>query len=986
MQAVKFGISVTLLTMGCAGFGFAQENGSSDAAFKAQSSSVQHAVASAPMGGAAAQQGGQVRQVVGKQPETPARRSGRGLLGSIFGTRSNEASPQTSTQSSGSSSAGLLSRFGGGGHSSDGDDDGRRVIEPAPRTEEPDWSGVPFHSPKHVSSAKNSRPITDPNDPSNRNKSLVGQAAAGTSQTAQTTKPATKPLNSQIPVPPAENNYTRSSGTANTAAPRVASRPVSEVQSSTKSTNSTASSTVPNAELNTSTYQPLSGTDSSRRSRRRTVSPLEVELQTNSESNVVATDEVAAPVAPLHSSNYESSSYKENLAAEEQPRVNRKPMPRSSSPTPAQTVSTSQTVAPPTGNAVPADNSSMAPANSASNPTTYPNASASSSRRNSMPTTLQRSTESTAALTIDSNQNTTELAASASARPAAESWQSAGSNQSNSPSSQAGTNQATNNVEPQTTANDPSQAGDAAQANRALVNLPNDKQSIPSSQQPSSGNQGSSLGVTPNTTSQASAKPAETAIVVNKDANNVVGEIPGLRVITMGPADIPVRQSVAYKIQIENMSNIDAPGAMVQVKLPSWVAIQSFQPTRGEVGREDDAATRHLLWMVDGLPAGTREEIVLNLSATEAKAFDVNTEWAVIPKSLSARVTVREPKLDLIIEGPDQVVFGESQTYKVRVLNPGTGPSDSVVFTLSPNSATPQSQRIGSIPAGQEAQFEVELTARDMENLQIHGLASGEFNLKAEKIKNIQVIRAQLEAVVTGPLVKYQDSEATYNLQLTNNGFASSKNITAMLRLPVGCQYLGGIQGAQANGNQLTWTVEELAAAGTVEYTFTCKMSQTGQQTFDFACEGSALGKATVDFVTQVDALADLVLSINDPPAPAPVGQEVVYEIVIRNRGSRVAEQVNVLAQFGEDIEPIRIEGAEGEVIPGQVKFTAIPKIDAGQEIVLKVFAKAEREGHHRFCTEVSCGETLLITEEATRYMEMVGTRVSRRSGDSKQE
>lgn len=425
---------------------------------------------------------------------------------------------------------------------------------------------------------------------------------------------------------------------------------------------------------------------------------------------------------------------------------------------------------------------------------------------------------------------------------------------------------------------------------------------------------------------------------------------------------------------------------MVQLKLPTWVAIQDFQPSRGEVGREDDAETRHLLWMVEGLPATSREELVLNISATEAKPFNVNTEWAIIPKSSNAPVVVREPKLDLIIEGPDQVVFGESETYKVRVINPGTGPSESVLFTLSPNSATPQSQRIGLIPAGKEAQFEVELTARDMENLQIHGLASGDLNLKAEKIKEIQVVRAQLEAVATGPTIKYQDSEATYNLEISNVGQASSKNINAFLQIPTGSVYIGGIDGAAANGNRLTWTIAELPAGGSVEYTFRCKMSQTGQQKFDFTCAGTALGKTSVDFITQVDALADLVLTINDPPAPAPVGKEVVYEIVVRNRGSKVAEQVVVLAQFGAGIEPIRIEGAEGEIVPGQVKFAPISKIDAGQQVVLKVFAKAEREGHHRFCTEVSCGDTLLISEEATRYMEMVGQRVSRRSGESNQE
>ena len=86
----------------------------------------------------------------------------------------------------------------------------------------------------------------------------------------------------------------------------------------------------------------------------------------------------------------------------------------------------------------------------------------------------------------------------------------------------------------------------------------------------------------------------------------------------------------------------------------------------------------------------------------------------MLPQKSTAKVQVREPRLDLTIEGPDEVVFGQSQTYKVRVLNPGDGTAPNVVFTLSPNSATPQTQKIGDIPPGKEAQFDVELTAQDL--------------------------------------------------------------------------------------------------------------------------------------------------------------------------------------------------------------------------------------------------------------------------------
>jgi hypothetical protein len=376
------------------------------------------------------------------------------------------------------------------------------------------------------------------------------------------------------------------------------------------------------------------------------------------------------------------------------------------------------------------------------------------------------------------------------------------------------------------------------------------------------------------------------------------------------------------------------------------------------------------------------EKLSLQLVAQEAKQFDVDVEWAVVPQSNKARVSVREPALQLIIDGPEQITYGTSETYTVRVLNPGNGPASNVVFTLSPNSATPQTQRVTEIEPGKEAKFEVELTARDLEDLQIHGLATADLNLKQEEIKLIKVVSAKLQAVLTGPPVKYQDAMAEYRLQISNTGNAVCTNAQALLELPSGLKYLSGLETATVAGNQIQWQIASLEPGQTVDFVFRCQMQQTGQHRLQFSCRGSAAGVTTVEFDTRVEALADLVLTIDDPVAPAPVGEEVVYEITILNRGSKAADQVSLLAQFSHDIEPIRIEGATGTIEPGQVKFDKVATLEAGKSLRLKVFAKAEKPGHHRFRAEVTCGDTLLVAEEATRYLELGSQRVSRRSDD----
>ena len=456
-------------------------------------------------------------------------------------------------------------------------------------------------------------------------------------------------------------------------------------------------------------------------------------------------------------------------------------------------------------------------------------------------------------------------------------------------------------------------------------------------------------------------------------------ELPGIRVVTVGPDAIMIRQTSQYEIRVENRGSIDAEGVMVRALVPDWADLRSQSASRGGIDTVTQGSSERLVWTIDHLPAGSSERMFVRLTAARSGTYNIDVDWTLAPQKSVAKVQVREPRLDLAIEGPDQVVFGQSQTYNVRVLNPGDGVAPNVVFTLSPNS-TPQTQRIGDIPPGKEAQFEVELTAQDLGDLKIHGLANGDYDLRAESTKVIRVAAARLEAELSGPELKYQNTEAMYSLQLENTGQATSDRIVAMLRLPGGVEYLGGIQGATIQGNVLRWEISSLPPAGTRSYQFRCGMSSTGEHLFAFECKGSAAGNADVALATRVESISDLVLTVSDPTAPAPIGSDVTYEIIIRNRGSKEANDVRAIAQFSHGIEPQRVEGQSGEIVTGQVLFDSIPRIGAGQEVRLRVIAEAERAGHHRFRTEVRSGDTVLVAEEATHYMSAKSDRVSRRS------
>ncbi|TWT75067.1 COG1361 family protein [Allorhodopirellula solitaria] len=484
----------------------------------------------------------------------------------------------------------------------------------------------------------------------------------------------------------------------------------------------------------------------------------------------------------------------------------------------------------------------------------------------------------------------------------------------------------------------------------------------------------------PATTPQVNGQ-SNSAVNVTANSNASATELPGIRVITSGPRQVMIRQTHSYEIRVENRGSIDAKGLTVRAHIPDWADVVGQQASHGDVAAATEEQVRNLNWKIDHLNAGQSETLNVRLKAARSGTHDLDVDWTLAPQKRVVRVTVQEPELALTIDGPDEVVFGESKTYQIRVLNAGDGIAPDVVFTLSPDSNSPQSQRIGDIPAGKEAQFEVELTAQDLGELKIHGIAVGDLELKAAADKTVRVLAAELEAVLAGPEVKYQDTEAVYQLELANRGKTASENVVATLQLPVGVTYQGGMEGATMIDNQLRWKIASLPAGAVRNYQFHCNMDTTGKHQFAFQCEGSAAGKTSVNIDTNVEAIADLVLSVVDPTAPAPVGEEVAYEVVIRNRGSKPAMDVQAVAQFSSGIEPKTISGLAGKVVTGQVLVDPIARIDAGEEVRMTIVAKAESGGHHRFRTEVRSGDTVLVAEEATHYLAPKTQRITRRSG-----
>ncbi len=463
------------------------------------------------------------------------------------------------------------------------------------------------------------------------------------------------------------------------------------------------------------------------------------------------------------------------------------------------------------------------------------------------------------------------------------------------------------------------------------------------------------------------------------DNATITTSAPNILVQAIGPKKISINKTAKYEIHITNQGNRPAQNLIVGIDFPTFIEINDSQPTIGTREITDGSQESRMIWNLPIVEPQAVEKIVMDLTPTEARQFEVDVEWTFLPIQGKTTVDVTEPKLSIQIAGPAEVQFGEKALYHVTVANPGTGTAENVSVML-PEALGGERATLGLIEPAQQKQFQVELIARSAGVLELTTTVTADGNLSESDSRNITVRRAALDVEITGPQMKYAGSSATYQLTVTNTGDAMAKDVVAAIALPRGVEYVSGVDTVENIDGGIRWNVGMLSAGNERTYEINCTVNLAGEVQIEAAARGAGDLAAIDSIVTKVEAIADLVLAVHDPKGPLPTGQDVDYEIRIRNRGTKAARDVKILMQFADGIEPLSAKGLTHELMTGQVVFTPISQIDPNQEVILTVVASAHQPGVHRFRAQLVCEESDAheVSEGTTKFFGESGVATER--------
>jgi hypothetical protein len=432
-----------------------------------------------------------------------------------------------------------------------------------------------------------------------------------------------------------------------------------------------------------------------------------------------------------------------------------------------------------------------------------------------------------------------------------------------------------------------------------------------------------------------------------------------------GPRQILVGREATYRVRLENQGTVAAESIVASIRIPAWADVIDTTTSHGTIQQSQNGGTTGLLeWQIVRLEGRSSETLDVRLVPRSSRPLELSVSYTVAPVGSRAVVEVQEPKLGIHVTGPDEVLYGKPQLFRLTITNPGTGTAENVKIDLLPpggGEAAVSSHPLGDLTQHQQDRRDG-LGAGSGQAIG-QGTPTAEGGLAAMPTKILP--QARLEVVVRSDEI----ATATYFFRVRNPGTAPAEDVTVRVSLPDGAEYAGASEGQSldAKRREVSWHVGTLGPGDDYYMELKCLMQSPGANQLKISAATAAGDSKLAE--TSVVAAADR-LEVSDPNGPVAVGDEAVYEIRVKNRGASAAQDVNIIALFSDGVEPDQVEGALYTVADGRVSFRTIEELPAGRQIALRIRAHALQPGMHVFRAEVLCKdlEIKLAAEESTRF------------------
>ena len=319
----------------------------------------------------------------------------------------------------------------------------------------------------------------------------------------------------------------------------------------------------------------------------------------------------------------------------------------------------------------------------------------------------------------------------------------------------------------------------------------------------------------------------------------------------------------------------------------------------------------------------------------------------------SISMDVSAPQLAIDIKGEQTFVVGQSISQKVTIRNEGKETVHNLVVrqACSPASAfanagfVGNSQIIPSLSPGQSAELELSAVAVQPGTADLQIAVEGD-NVRGAFSRKIEFAQSQLTARITGPELSYVNSLGTFAITVSNDQQREMQDVNVKLMLPAGMivKIVDRKSEFDATASTISWNIPRLAAGGSETIPFKATMSQFGSHVLKTSIGNSAGTLTNSQMTTEVVGRADVEIKVNAPSEPIEVGTITDVSILVQNRGTNQAENVQVSIKLPASLAAIdSIDYANRDT---GIQFESFP-LAPGQSQTLNFQVKCVTAGDH---------------------------------------
>lgn len=434
-------------------------------------------------------------------------------------------------------------------------------------------------------------------------------------------------------------------------------------------------------------------------------------------------------------------------------------------------------------------------------------------------------------------------------------------------------------------------------------------------------------------------------------------------------------------ITVQNQGELDAEGLTLRATVPDGTEFVNAVP--GVNARQGKV----LVWNLERLASGRRQEVSMVVKPTRRGrielAADAETEDGTRVEERQW-ITVDLASLKLKVEPPSRVPVGEPVELPISVTNTGEIPLERVSVWLTadngltlPGKEMPFELQMGSIPPNRTNRATVRVTAEQAGRFvaRFNATADGGVTDRAET--TLEARTASLGLSITGPDQVVLGEQAVWEIKAVNNGDIAIEKAEVQAALPAGLiARSAGESGEVIADDRVLWNLGTLPPSGKQTLRLTARADGT------FSTAPLRVRAAAEEFPklaeteTPVSASGRPLLSVElpDPPGTVPVEGRGPVQVVLRNKGSGPAKDVELSLETSPELRILAGTGPNGErgLVQGNtVRFPTIASVPANRQFVFQVTIEAVTPGPARVSASATADhlERAVRDEQSTRVV-----------------